>query len=308
MSNPVFNRLEKEWNQPAQANLLYSSTSGATPNATDGQYPYSASTSPDGQTSVNPEVDYNQAAFSQLQQAYAAPAADAVDTGRMTHEDVVMKTAISLFVLIVGGTLSWWATSLSYSVGLALMTGGLLVGLVLAMVNIFSKTIRPALILAYAAAEGVALGALSAVTEAAIPGVVIQAVIATAVVFGVTLLLFSSGVVRNSPKLMKFTLIALLGIILSRVVIWVLGSIGWIGTAAAGTEPTIFGLPLGLVISLVAVVIGTLCLISDFDQAKVGVEQGAPAKYAWSCAFGIMITVVWLYVEILNIFARINSN
>jgi len=303
VSNPIFSKLDREW--AAQA---------STPAGQDARYPYAGgaaatATAPAQQTLPT----YDPQAFEQLQQSYAAPAADAVDRGRMTYDDVIMKTAISLIVLILGAVASWWlagtdpVTMTVSPLAMPLMIGGLIVGFVLAMVNVFSKTIRPALILMYALAEGIALGALSAVTEMLIPGVVFQAVIATLVVFGITLALFSSGKVRNSPKMMKFTLISLLGLIGSRLVIWLLSSFG-VGGAAGIYDMTIFGIPLAVAISVFAVFIGALCLISDFDAAKVGVQTGAPAKYAWQCAFGLLVTLVWLYVEILSILARINSN
>ncbi|MSS83420.1 Bax inhibitor-1/YccA family protein [Actinomycetaceae bacterium WB03_NA08] len=305
MSNPIFNRLDKEWSAEAPV-----------PNGADARYPYSAASgaAATAQAAKQTLPTYDAQAFEQLQQSYQGPSADAVDRGRMTYDDVIIKTGLSLGVLVIAAALSWMLTGADRIAGtisplaMPLMLGGLLVGFVLAMVNIFSKQIRPALVLLYAAAEGVALGALSAVTEMMIPGVVIQAVLATVVVFGVTLLLFTSGKVRNSPKLMKFTLISLLGLIGSRLLIWLLSSFGIIGASGTADQITVFGIPLALFISVFAVFIGAVCLISDFDAAKVGVENGAPAKYAWSCAFGLMVTLVWLYVEILNILSYLNRN
>lgn len=302
MSNPVMNRLEKEWASPA-GNAAANPAAGApTQQPYNPQYPYQTQ-----QPNQQGAPIYDQAAFQQAQQAYYAPSATAVQTGRMTWDDVIVKTGINLAVLIAAGAVTWMATMSNPAISPLLLMGGLIVGLVMAMVNIFSKTIRPALILLYSAAEGVALGALSAVTEMSLPGVVIQAVIATAVVFTVTLALFASGKVRNSPKMMKFALISLIGIIVSRLLIALFSGLGWLGMQGGGSEVTLFGIPLPILISLFAVVVGAICLISDFDQARIGVEQGAPAKYAWSCAFGIMVTVVWLYVEILNILSYVNS-
>lgn len=302
MSNPVFNRLEKEWGAGSTGGPQPAGGPYATASA---RYPYQ------GQQAAGTQQGqplYDPVAFQQAQQAYYGPAATAVDTGRMTYDDVIVKTAISLATLVAAGAVTWMLTMANPGLGMPLMIGGLVVGLVLALINIFGKTIRPSLVLGYAAAEGVALGALSAVTQMVLPGVVIQAVVATAVVFAVTLLLFSSGKVRNSPKLMKFTMISLIGIIVSRVLIWVLGSFGWLGMSGGGYDVKILGLPLPIIISLFAVLIGAFCLIGDFDQARVGVESGAPAIFAWACAFAIMVTVVWLYVEILRIVSYLNSN
>ena len=241
-----------------------------------------------------------------MEQAYSAPAADAVDRGRMTYDDVIMKTGISFGLLVVAAMAAWWMTLANPGVGVALMGVGFLLGFVLAMVNIFSRTIRPALVLAYAAAEGVALGGLSAVFEQTYPGIVAQALVATVAVFGVTLALFASGRVRNSSKLTRFTLIALIGILVYRLLDWVLVLTGLVGTSTSNM--TFMGIPLGVAVGLLAVLVGAACLIQDFDQAKVGVEMGAPAKYAWSCAFGLMVTVVWMYIEILQLLARLRDN
>lgn len=307
MANPVFNRLESEWEQEARTPAGYPTMPGYRPG--------------EAGTGANPRTAYaDQAAAAQaartagaptfdqraMEQAYSAPAADAVDRGRMTYDDVIMKTGISFGLLVVAAMAAWWMTLANPGVGVALMGVGFLLGFVLAMVNIFSRTIRPALVLAYAAAEGVALGGLSAVFEQTYPGIVAQALVATVAVFGVTLALFASGRVRNSSKLTRFTLIALIGILVYRLLDWVLVLTGLVSTSTSNM--TFMGIPLGVAVGLLAVLVGAACLIQDFDQAKVGVEMGAPAKYAWSCAFGLMVTVVWMYIEILQLLARLRDN
>lgn len=307
MANPVFNRLESEWEQEARTPAGYPTMPGYRPGE--------AGTGADPRTAYADQAAAAQAArtagaptFDQraMEQAYSAPAADAVDRGRMTYDDVIMKTGISFGLLVVAAMAAWWMTLANPGVGVALMGVGFLLGFVLAMVNIFSRTIRPALVLAYAAAEGVALGGLSAVFEQTYPGIVAQALVATVAVFGVTLALFASGRVRNSSKLTRFTLIALIGILVYRLLDWVLVLTGLVGTSTSNM--TFMGIPLGVAVGLLAVLVGAACLIQDFDQAKVGVEMGAPAKYAWSCAFGLMVTVVWMYIEILQLLARLRDN
>lgn len=288
MSNPVFNRLESQWEKDDAAR-----NAGATTQTMEAMKQQAAPT-------------YDQKAFQEAQASYAAPAADAVDTGRMTYDDVIVKTALNLGVAFIFAALAWATTSNNPGLGMAVMMFGLIGGLVVAMINIFSKTIRPVLVLLYSALEGAALGALSFVVEASAPGVVIQAVIATFTVFGVTLLLFASGKVRNSPKLQKFAMISLIGLISSRLIIWI---VGMFSPAIAGLpNQTILGIPLTVFVSVFAVFVGAICLIGDFEQVKIGVQLGAPAKFAWACAFGIMVTLVWLYVEILNILASLNRS
>ncbi|WP_254872949.1 Bax inhibitor-1/YccA family protein [Schaalia sp. Marseille-Q2122] len=248
-----------------------------------------------------PSSAYNPADIEAMEHAYTGAPADAVDRGQMTYDDVIIKTAISLGAVILGAALGWFLFALNPAFGLAAMAVGFLGGFVLAMVNIFSRTIRPALVLAYALVEGLALGALSAVMELAYPGVVIQALLATAAVFTVTLVLFSSGKVRNSPKLMRFMLIGMVGLIVYRLLNMVLVWTGVLSTSVDNMR--IMGIPLGLAVGVFAVILGAISLIGDFDQIQQGVRAGAPAKFAWACAFGLMVTIIWMYTEMLRLLA-----
>lgn len=311
MANPVFNRLESEWEQGSRTPAGYPTMPGyqagtSTQQSADPRNPYAdytggAQAAQTAQQAGGPIFDQRA-----MEDAYRGASADAVDRGRMTYDDVIVKTGLSFGLLVLAAAVSWWMLATTPSIGAVLMGVGFLAGFVLAMVNIFSRTIRPALVLAYAAAEGLALGGLSAVYESAYSGIVAQALVATIAVFGVTLALFASGRVRNSPKLARFTLIALLGILVYRLLDWVLVATGVLGTSTSNA--TIMGIPLGMAVGLLAVLVGAACLIQDFDQAKVGVQMGAPARYAWSCAFGLMVTVVWMYVEILQLLARFRNN
>ena len=222
----------------------------------------------------------------------------------MTYDDALMKTGISFLILLLGAAPAWFLAATNPMLGVVAMGLGTLIAFILAMVNSFSKTIRPGLIMAYAFAEGVSLGALSSFMEMTYPGIVAQAFIATLAVTGITLVLFTSGKVRNSPKLAKFTLIGILALLLTRIANAVLGAFG-----AMAPIDTIYvkGIPLGVVVSLIAVVLATMALIGDFDTVKQGVERGAPVQFAWYCAFGIMVTVVWMYVEILRILSILAS-
>ncbi len=310
VSNPVFDKLETQWAKESRTPAGYPTMPGYTPGAgsaaTDARFPYGAQAASAAQ-SAQTLPQYDQYSTQRMEEAYAGPAADAVDRGAMTYDDVIMKTGISLIVLLVGAVVSWMTTAANPGLGIALAGVGVLVGFILAMVNSFSKTIRPALVLAYAAFEGLALGSISAVFELMYPGIVVQALIATAAVFGVTLALFASGRIRNSSKLMRFTLIALVGILVYRLLSWVLTLTGVLSSGGLDSI-TVMGFPLGIVVGLLAVLVGAACLIQDFDQAKVGVERGVPVIYSWACAFGILVTVVWMYLEILRLIAAFRDN
>ncbi|MEV7131738.1 Bax inhibitor-1/YccA family protein [Arthrobacter sp. NPDC093128] len=236
----------------------------------------------------------------QLQQMYNQPAAGPAETGRMTFDDVIIKTAACLGVLIAGA-----AVTLFVSMPLAslLMIVGALGGFVLALVNTFKKQPSPALILAYAGLEGLFLGGLTRVLDTMYPGVGLQAVIGTLSVFAVTLLLFKSGKVRATPKAMKFFLIAMVGYALFSVVNLVMMMTG------LTTEP--FGLRSGIIgvaIGILAIGLAAFSLVMDFTSIDEGVRNGAPERFSWTAAFGLTVTLVWLYVEIIRLLAILRGD
>lgn len=326
MANPVFERLENQWTtqgtsttpngyptmpgyQPGQAGSSARSTNNG-PQLSE-HTPYSANTTGTAQggdasqtgTTGYPGGQYDMSAY---EEALRAPSADATDRGVMTYDDVIVKTGLSFAVLLVGAVAGWTFVLANISLAAALSGGAALVAFILAMVNSFSRTIRPALILAYALFEGFALGAISQLFEVMYPGIVLQAVLATGAIFTVTLILFASGRVRNSSKLARFTLIALIGIVVYRLLSWALTAFGVISQSFDSYQ--VMGIPLGVVVGLFAVLVGAFCLIQDFDQAKVGVDMGVPRKYAWACAFGLMVTVVWMYLEILRLLSYLRND
>ncbi|MDR6508276.1 Bax inhibitor-1/YccA family protein [Arthrobacter oryzae] len=236
----------------------------------------------------------------QLQQMYNQPAAGPAETGRMTFDDVIIKTAACLGVLVAGA-----AVTLFVSMPLAslLMIVGALGGFVLALVNTFKKQPSPALILAYAGLEGLFLGGLTRVLDTMYPGVGLQAVVGTLSVFAVTLLLFKSGKVRATPKAMKFFLIAMVGYALFSVVNLVMMMTG------LTTEP--FGLRsgiIGVVIGILAIGLAAFSLVMDFTSIEEGVRNGAPERFSWTAAFGLTVTLVWLYVEIIRLLAILRGD
>jgi uncharacterized YccA/Bax inhibitor family protein len=236
----------------------------------------------------------------QLQQMYNQPAAGPADTGRMTFDDVIVKTAACLGVLLVGA-----AVTMFVSMGLAsmLMIVGALGGFVLAMVNTFKQQPSPALILAYAGLEGLFLGGLTRVLDTMYPGVGLQAVIGTLSVFAVTLVLFKSGKVRATPKAMRFFMIAMVGYALFSVVNLVMMLTG------LTTEP--FGLRsgvIGVAIGVLAIGLAAFSLVMDFTSIEAGVRNGAPQRFSWTAAFGLTVTLVWLYVEIIRLLAILRGD
>ncbi|MBT2501891.1 Bax inhibitor-1/YccA family protein [Curtobacterium sp. ISL-83] len=239
----------------------------------------------------------------QLQYMYDRPAASTVDTDRMSYEDTIVKTLLAFGVLIVGAVAGW-------NLPPAVWIVGALVGFVLALVNTFKRKPSPALVLAYAFFEGLFVGGISGYYEQAFGGIVPQAVFGTLGVFAVTLLLFLSGKVRATPKATRFFLVAIVGYMVFQLVNLVLMWTGVTnGTFGIMSAPSfLFGIPWGVVIGLFVVVMAAYSLVLDFDQIKTGVQRGAPRIYAWTAAFGLIVTLVWLYLEILRILAIIASS
>jgi uncharacterized YccA/Bax inhibitor family protein len=237
-----------------------------------------------------------------LQDLYNAPAAKSQDTDRMTYEDTIGKTVLAFVILLAAAATAWVLTPVMPF----LLILGAIGGLVLGLVNAFKKEPSPPLILAYAALEGLFVGGISRVFEQIAPGVVVQAVIATLVVVGVTLALFSSGKIRASKKATKVFLIAMVGYAVFSLVnfgMMIFGATdGAFGMRSGSIEIAGFEIKLGLVIGVLAVLMAAYSLVLDFDFIQRGVNNNAPRKFGWSGAFGIMVTVVWLYIELLRIF------
>jgi uncharacterized YccA/Bax inhibitor family protein len=230
-----------------------------------------------------------------LDSMYNAPAAGTNQTGRMTYDDVVLRTAMVLGAVVVGALAGW--------VFPILILPGLVVGLVLGLVNAFKRSPSPALILGYGLFEGMFLGGISGIFETMYPGIAVQAVIGTLAVFGSVLVLFRSGKLRASARATKIFMVALMAYAVFALVN--LGAVLLFGFNIRTDSP--LGPWLGLLIGAVAILLASYSFVLDFDNIKRGVEAGVPQKLAWSAAFGLTVTLVWLYIEILRILAIIRE-
>ncbi len=226
--------------------------------------------------------------------------ADAQTTvGRpMTIDDVVTKTGITLAILVATGA----ATYLSGLWGLALPAA--LIGFVLALVIIFKKVVSPPLILAYAAVEGVFLGGISGVIGTAVgnPGIILQAITGTALVFGGMLVVYKTGAVKVTPRFTKWLIGAMIGVVGLMLVNLIASffTAGGLGLRDGG--------PLAIVFSLVCIGVAAFVLLLDFDAADQAIRAGAPEKTAWYIAFGLTVTLVWLYLEILRLLSYFQND
>lgn len=270
------------------------------------------------QTASFQHAGVDAAANAQLEGMYAAPPAGAIETDRMSVEDTVWKTAGLFGILLVTAVVGWvWTLGGMTAIPganasfIPMILGGL-GGFALALAVMFTsrKKVRPALIFAYAAFEGLFIGGISAFFETMFPGIVMQATLATVAVVGVTLALFASGKIRASKKMTKIFMIAMIGYLVFSVLNMILM---WTNVLPADQafglrSMTIMGIPLGLIIGVLVVFMAAYSLVMDFDQIQQGVRNGAPRVYGWVGGFGIMVTVVWLYVEILRIIAIARGN
>lgn len=221
--------------------------------------------------------------------------APAQPSGPMTIDSVVQKSAITLGLVILTAALTWIAMPPEY-LGLAWM-GGAFAGLGLALVISFKKVINPALVLAYAVVEGLFVGAMSKTFEAMFgDGIVLNAVVGTmAAVIG-TLAAYKFFNIQVTPKFRKFVVAAMFGFVGLVLLDFVLGFFG----VAVGFNN--FS-TLGLVMSVVGLALGVLMLILDFDFVERGVEARLPEVESWRAAFGLTVTIIWIYIEMLRILA-----
>ena len=234
----------------------------------------------------------------QLEQSYNAPAASSIRTGRMTIEDVVAKTGFLFAILVVVGAIAWGA-----NLGQGALLIGFLGGFVLAMVISFSKTIKPGLVVAYAALEGLALGTLSHYYETINPGIVSQAVIGTIAAFAGVLFMYRSGRLRATPQFTRAVMGAAIGY-------FILGLVSLIASFfGVGQGYGFYGVSgLGLLLAVAGVALASFFLVLDFDQIEKGVAAGVPEKESWRASFGLMVTIVWLYLEVLRLLSILRND
>jgi len=250
------------------------------------------------QAGATPAVSTEGMTAAQLTDLYSVPSATPSDTDRMTYEDTMVKIVTSFVILLAGAAVGWFFPVLALPAAL--------IGFVLALVNIFKKKPSPALVLSYAAVEGIFVGGITVFFESRFPGIAVQAVLGTLVVVGVTLALFASGKIRASKKATKVFLIAMVGYGVFSLINFILIATGANSDAfglRSAEIPILGGIPLGVILGPLVIIMAAYSLVLDFDSIQTGVKRGAPRMYGWTAAFGIMVTVVWLYLEILRLLA-----
>ncbi|HJP78133.1 MAG TPA: Bax inhibitor-1/YccA family protein [Pseudonocardiaceae bacterium] len=206
----------------------------------------------------------------------------------MTIDDVVSKTAMTLGLAIVTGVI----TVFTHAYWLAAPAA--IVGLVLAMIIIFKRTPNAALVLSYAGVEGIVLGAITELFDNIYHGIAFQAIAGTFGVFIAMLIVYKTGAIRVTPRLTKWVIGATVGVVVVLLANFLVGMFG----VDLGVRD---GSPLSIAISVIIIGIAAFNLLLDFDQADRMIRMGLPARWAWYAAFGLTVTLVWLYLEILRL-------
>lgn len=284
-SNPAFNRIEQD------ARNGYAGFRGG-----------AGATSGAGQ----------QMSAQQLQDMYDSPSALRSGTGRgVTMDDVIMKTLALFAIVLVTGAIGWGFAAANPGIGFALWAGGGILMLVLGLVIAFKKTLSVPLILAYAAVEGVFVGAISqfyagrfdpvGVDVVSFQGIVPQAVLATVATFAGMLIAYKTGLIKVTARFRKIMTMMLIGYALFAVVNFIFAIVTNTPFGIGGSSL------LGVGISVFAVGLAAFTLALDFDAIDRAIATGAPQQYSWLLAHGLVVTLVWLYLEFLRLLARLRQ-
>ena len=218
----------------------------------------------------------------------------------MTIGGTVNKTALSLLILMVTASFVWNRGAADPSLW-TLTLIGVIGGFLMAMATVFKKTWAPFTTPLYAGLQGLALGGISVVFETTYPGIVSQAVFLTFGTLGALLIAYRSGVIRATENFKLGVVAATGGIALLYFLSFVLGFFGM-------SVPLIHSSgTFGILFSVFVVVIAALNLVLDFDFIEQGAERRAPKHMEWYGAFGLLVTLVWLYLEILRLLAKLQS-
>lgn len=289
-NNPAYNRLEKD------------ARSGYAGFRTDG--PSAAGTAGASYAATD------QLTAEQLQQMYNQPSALRPGTDRVvTYDDVIMKTLGLFAIVLVTAAVGWTLVANSPALGIPVVFGGMIVTLVLGLVIAFKKTLSVPLIVGYAVFEGLFVGGVSYLFRDAFDPpntpffntIVFQAILATVATFAGMFLAYKFGLIKVTAKFRRIVTMMIFG-----YAIFALVNVGY-----ALITNTPFGIggtgTFGILISLFAVGLASLSLALDFDSIDYAVRTGAPQKYSWLLAHGLIVTLVWLYIEFLRLLARLRS-
>ncbi|MFV0451062.1 MAG: Bax inhibitor-1/YccA family protein [Propioniciclava sp.] len=228
---------------------------------------------------------------------YGAPGgAPSAPRGVMTLDDVITKTAITLGALFLVAAATFMLLPSSLLIPTAIVSS--LVGFVTVLLVSARRRINPGMVLVYSALQGVFIGAFSKLFNLMFPGIVVQAVFATFVAAGVTLFayrFFNIKVTARFRRIVTYSTMAFAALLLVNLVLAIFGIDMGIRGAGGGVSLLV------ILVSMVAIVLAVANLVMDFDFVEQGVRNGLPASESWRAAFGLTVTMVWLYTEILRV-------
>ncbi len=279
--NPVLRRATAHEPQPGGAGFAYD----------EGRTAYAAAAGLE--TASAPSAD-------ELRTIYDTPGAG---TGRLGLDDVIVKTALCFVVLLPGALIGWnTATTIPWLFWVAS-----LVGLGLGLANVFKKSVSPALVLAYAFVQGIFLGGISylfnQIAEAnGYSGIVQQAVLGTLVAFAVMLTLYRTRIIKVNGTFMKIMMVSMVSYLvigLASLVGALFGVGGGWGFYGVGTW--------GLLLCAAGVLLASFSLALDFESINQAIRYGLPERESWRLAFGLLVTLIWLYLEILRLLAILSG-
>ncbi|KAA1251578.1 Bax inhibitor-1/YccA family protein [Mycobacterium simiae] len=230
----------------------------------------------------------------------------------LTIDDVVTKTGLTLAMLTASAVVSYFLVAQNLNLAMPLTLVGAFGGLALVLVATFGrKQDNPAIVLSYAALEGLFLGAFSFVLAnfsvgSANAGMLIgEAVLGTLGVFFGMLVVYKTGAIRVTPKFTRMVVASLFGVLVLMLGNFLLAMFGVGGGAGLGLRS---GGPLAIIFSLVVIAIAAFSFLIDFDAADQMIRAGAPDKAAWGIALGLTVTLVWLYIEILRLLSYLQND
>lgn len=219
--------------------------------------------------------------------------------GVMTIQGTVSRTAMLLALLFAATMLTWNPAAPQSGTGW-IMIGGI-AGFITALITIFNKKASPVTAPIYAVCQGVMLGGISSLFEARFPGIVMQAVLLTFGTLGALLMAYTSRLIRATENFKLGIVAATGGIAFFYLISMIMGFFGHPMSVIYSSGPA------GIIFSVVIVVVAALNLVLDFDFIEQGAEQGAPKYMEWYAAFGLIVTLVWLYMEILRLLSKLQS-
>lgn len=218
----------------------------------------------------------------------------------LTVNGVMNKTGLLFAVLLIAFGYTWHLYN-SGTQTMTIATIAAIAGFILALIIIFGKMATPFLIIPYAACQGLFLGGISAFYEASFPGIVMQAALLTLTCFFAILFAYKMNIIRYSPGFAKFLMVAILGIVLAYVVSFIGGFFGMPLKFLHDSSPLSIG------ISIFIVIIATLSFVIDFEAINQASQQNVAKKQEWYFAFSLMVSLVWLYLEVLRLLSKLRG-